>query len=64
MKSFTAKQFVKAPAQVYEAAREEGAAEITHDRHPGKFVMTYNKKAPEGAESDTQDYSPNALPAH
>lgn len=41
MKSFTAKEFSRCPAKVYEAAREDGSAEITHDRFNGAFVITY-----------------------
>jgi len=39
--TFTAKQFSRCPAKVYEAAREDGSVEITHDRFGGKFVMDY-----------------------
>jgi hypothetical protein len=42
MKTFTAKEFSRCPAKVYEAAREDGLAEITHDRFGGKFIMEYN----------------------
>jgi hypothetical protein len=41
MKTFTAKEFSRCPAKVYDAAREEGSVEITHDRFGGKFVMEY-----------------------
>lgn len=41
MKSFTAKEFSRCPAKVYEAARENGKAEITHDRFGGKFQIYY-----------------------
>lgn len=41
MKSFTAKEFSRCPAKVYEAAREDGKVEVTHDRFRGKFVITY-----------------------
>jgi hypothetical protein len=41
LQTFTAKQFSRCPAKVYEAAREDGSAEITHDRFGGKFVMEY-----------------------
>jgi hypothetical protein len=41
MKKFTAKQFSRAPAQVFDAAKEDGKAEITHDRFKGKFQIYY-----------------------
>lgn len=41
MKSFTAKEFSRCPAKVYEAAREDGKAEVTHDRFGGKFQIYY-----------------------
>lgn len=37
MRSFTAKEFSRCPAKVYEAARDDGKAEITHDRFYGCF---------------------------
>jgi len=41
MKSFTAKEFSRCPAKVYEAAREDGKVEITHDRFNECFALTY-----------------------
>lgn len=46
MKSFTAKEFSRCPAKVYEAAREDGKAEVTHDRFQGCFHV-YHVKNPE-----------------
>lgn len=37
MKSFTAKEFSRCPAKVYESARADGRAEVTHDRFMGCF---------------------------
>lgn len=42
MRSFTAKEFSRCPAQVYEAAREDGKVEITHDRFYGVFQLYHN----------------------
>ena len=39
MKSFTAKEFSRCPAKVYEAAREDGSVEIAHDRFGGTFQI-------------------------
>lgn len=58
MKSFTAKEFSRCPAKVYEAARKDGEVEIVHDRFCVPFRMFYdenmyeyesieNKKAPD-----------------
>lgn len=55
MKSFTAKEFSRCPAKVYEAAREDGKAFVSHERYPAGFVILYdktvkpeeNKKAPD-----------------
>lgn len=44
MKSFTAKEFSRCPAKVYEAAREDGCVEITHDRFSGVFRMEHLKR--------------------
>ena len=41
MKTFTAKQLSRSPAQVFDAAREDGKAEITHDRFKGKFELNH-----------------------
>lgn len=41
MKSFTAKEFSRCPAKVYEAAREDGMAYVSHDRHKEPFVLLY-----------------------
>lgn len=41
MKTFTAKQFSRAPAQVFDAARDDGTVEITHDRFKGKFILKH-----------------------
>lgn len=41
MKTFTAKDFSRCPAKVYEAAREDGKVEVTHDRFPHKFTLIY-----------------------
>lgn len=41
MKSFTAKEFSRCPAKVYEAAREDGKVEVTHDRFRGKFLIEH-----------------------
>lgn len=41
MKTFTAKQFTRTPGQVFEAAREDGKVEITHDRFKGIFTLKY-----------------------
>lgn len=41
MKSFTAKEFSRCPAKVYEAAMDDGKVEITHDRFGGKFQIYY-----------------------
>jgi len=46
MKSFTAKEFSRCPAQVYEAARADGIAEVAHDRHDGCFHL-YHVPRPE-----------------
>jgi hypothetical protein len=48
MKTFTAKQFSRNPAQVFDAAREYGRAVITHGGYlSGQFVLEYQKKADE-----------------
>lgn len=47
MKTFTAKQFSRAPAQVFEAARENGKAEVTHDRFKGKFEIYHVREGQE-----------------
>lgn len=41
MKSFTAKEFSRCPAKVYEAAREDGKVEVAHDRFPHNFSLIY-----------------------
>jgi len=42
MKSFTAKEFSRCPAKVYDAAKEVGSVEITHDRfNGGRFCIAY-----------------------
>ena len=60
MKTFTAKQLSRAPAKVFEAAREDGKVEITHDRFLWPFTLTMekpsyhepNEKGPEGPDSE------------
>lgn len=39
MKTFTAKQLSRAPAKIFDAAREDGKVEITHDRFTGRFQL-------------------------
>lgn len=51
MKSFTAKEFSRCPAKVYEAAREDGKAEVTHDRFGGCFHL-YHVPSPEDIIED------------
>lgn len=48
MKSFTAKEFSRCPAKVYEAAREDGRAEVTHDRFRGSFLIVSDNGTPAG----------------
>ena len=45
MKTFTAKQFSRTPGVVFDAAREDGAAAITHG-HNNEFTLTHNKGKP------------------
>ena len=47
MKSFTAKEFSRCPAKVYEAAREDGKVEITHDRFKGGFFIYSSQQVKE-----------------
>lgn len=44
MKTFTAKQLSRNPAQVFDAAREDGEVSITHDRFTGNFELSYYTK--------------------
>lgn len=48
MKSFTAKEFSRCPAKVYEAAREDGKVEVTHDRFRGSFLIVSDNGTPAG----------------
>jgi len=42
MKSFTAKEFSRCPAKVYDAAKDVGSVEITHERfNGGRFCIAY-----------------------
>jgi len=42
MKTFTAKEFSRCPAKVYEAAKEVGSVAITHDRfNGGRFCIAF-----------------------
>ncbi len=41
MKTFTAKQLSRTPAKVFEAAREDGKVEVTHDRFSGRFQLCH-----------------------
>lgn len=50
MKTFTAKQFSRAPAQVFDAAREDGKVEVTHDRFRGRFQVYYVPENMSGIE--------------
>lgn len=51
MKSFTAKEFSRCPAKVYEAAREDGKVEVTHDRFLGCFHV-YHVPRPDDILAD------------
>ena len=44
MKTFTAEEFNKSPAQVYREADKSGAVEIKHDRYPFVFVLTVKEE--------------------
>lgn len=39
MKTFTAKELNKSPAQVFRAADQEGSVKINHDRYPDKVFI-------------------------
>jgi len=43
MKTFTARQLSRTPANIFDAAREDGKVEITHDRYKGQFHLYYKK---------------------
>lgn len=67
MKSFTAKEFSRCPAKVYESARVGGRVEITHDRFGGVFTLKYEQNSEEyfaamgvrEFSDDTQEKAPN-----
>jgi len=47
MKTFTAKELNKSPAQVFRAADKDGEVEISHDRYPDKrFVLEARERVP------------------
>lgn len=67
MKSFTAKEFSRCPARVYEAAREDGEVEVTHDRFNGKFYFCFVSDKEildivENVESDLAAYIERGTP--
>ncbi len=39
MKTFTAKELNKSPAQVFRAADQDGSVKINHDRYPDKVFI-------------------------
>lgn len=55
MKTFTAKELNKKPAQVFRAADQEGSVRINHDRYPDKVFIIEGRVRRTGCEHDCDE---------